>query len=184
METWFVDIYAQYPVLAAALFVVLRAVPVIVPPLPGLALDLVGVALFGWKFGFVLGYLGVLLGSAVSFYIARILRERAVSYFVSLQQLHEFEARYPLVGRFWSLVGLRLATAPFFDVVNYVAGLTTIRGFLYLAATAVSTAPLMFAIYYFGGLSFGLHPLVAFVFFVLLVLLAGAAGSYVAVKKK
>lgn len=180
VEGWFLDVYAQHPILAVAVFFVARAVPVVVPPVPGLALDLIGVALFGTWRGFLIGYLAVQAGSLISFLIARLLREKAVCYFVSLQKVHELEASYSAARKFWALVLLRFATVPLFDIVNYAAGLTTVRTLTFFVATAVSTAPLMFVIYFFGGLSFGAHPLLAFAFFALLLALTGAIGTYAA----
>jgi uncharacterized membrane protein YdjX (TVP38/TMEM64 family) len=47
---------------------------------------------------------------------------------------------------------LRFISSPFFDIINYVAGLTKIKASTYLFATIIVTAPLGFIIYYFGGI--------------------------------
>lgn len=178
MEAFIQDTLAQFPVLAPAVFILLRAAPVVIAPIPGLAFDLVGLAVFGWKAGFVLAYAGVQLGALVSFGIARFFREPAVRYFAPIQKVHEWEERYSVTQKFWMLVLLRLATSPFFDYVGYAAGLARVGVVPYVASTLVSTFPLMFAIYYFGGLSFGANPLYAFLFFIALLLAAAVFGGF------
>lgn len=179
MEASIAGLLAQFPIAAPVLFVLLRAVPVVAAPIPGLAFDLVGLAVFGWKFGFVLAYAGVQLGALISFLIARLFREPAVRYFAPLQKVHAWEEKYSEAQKFWVLVVLRLATSPFFDYVGYAAGLAKVRTVPYILSTLVSTFPLMLAIYYFGGLSFGQNPLIALAFFVGLLAVAGVFGSLV-----
>lgn len=151
--------------LAPILFIFLRAIPVIIAPIPGIVFDLVGVAMFGWKFGLFLALIGANIGAAVSFYIARYFRESAVKYFVPLQKLHEIEARYSERQKFWGLVGLRFISSPYFDYASYAAGLTKISFSSFILSSIISVLPYAFIIYFFGGLALHRGLLYAIMFF-------------------
>lgn len=179
MEVYFTSLLSAHPVLAPALFVLLRAIPVIIPPIPGALLDLVGVAFFGWQLGLGLALMGGMIGAAVSFFIARYFRERAVRHFVPLGRLHELEARYSERQKFWTLVGLRIITSPFFDYANYAAGLTKMRLSTFLLATFLGVLPFAFIIYFVGDLALLRGPIFALMFFAGLAAVAAFAGSFV-----
>ena len=166
MEALLASILAAHPILAPVLFIFLRAVPVVIAPLPGVAFDFVGVAVFGWKFGLVLALIGGHLGATIAFFIARYFREPAVKYFVPLQKLHEFEGRYSERQKFWVLVAVRFITSPFFDYVSYAAGLTKMSYGTFIASTFLGVFPFSFVIYYFGGMIFN-NGLLYTVFFFL-----------------
>ncbi len=147
------NILSQYPVIAPLLFILMRGSAIILPPIPGLVVDLIGVAIFPWFLGLVYGEIGVLLGSMVAFWIARKFREPLVRKFVSLDKITAWEKKLSSDQEFWFLVGLRLFFNPLFDYVSYAAGLTQVNASRYLLATTIGTLPTMFAVYYFGGLS-------------------------------
>lgn len=163
----------QYPVVAPVVFILVRTIPIVVAPIPGLLLDLLGVAIFGWQYGFVLGVVGVNLGAVLAFLIARYFREPAVRRLASLRLVHEWEGNYSEKQKIWRLVLLRIMTSSYFDYVSYAAGLTKMRLSSYISSTFVGTLPFMFLIYYFGGISFQKGFLFVSVFF-LVVLMAGA----------
>ncbi len=57
------DILNQYPILAPAIFIVIRASAIILPPIPGIIIDLIGIVVFPWFLGFMYGEIGVVLGA-------------------------------------------------------------------------------------------------------------------------
>ena len=65
------DFLTNYGGSATTLFLVLQAVQVVIPILPGGVSCLAGVLLFGPWLGFVLNYVGISLGSFVAFAMAR-----------------------------------------------------------------------------------------------------------------
>ena len=89
MQEYLSSLLVAFPVFAPLMFVLLRAVPIIIPPIPGVLFDLVGVAIFGWQLGLALALMGALLGSSASFFIARYFREPLVKRFVPLPKLHQ-----------------------------------------------------------------------------------------------
>lgn len=151
MQDSIIEILKTYPVLAPLIFILIRSLGVIFPPIPGIFLDAVGIYVFGWKLGFIYAEIGVVGGAMVAFWIARKYREPVVRRLVTLQKLHTWEDTLSERKKFWSLVGLRLITGPLlFDYINYVAGLTKINFGKFLVATIIGSLPVMIPIYYFG----------------------------------
>jgi len=141
----------HYPVLAPILFILLRAVPVIIPPIPGIAFDLLGIAVFGWKLGLILALIGGHLGAIIAFYLARYYRDFVARYLAPIRTLHHLEERYSEKEKFWILIAVRFVTSPVFDYVNYVAGFTKMSFTKYILSTFIGVLPYSFCIYYFGG---------------------------------
>ncbi len=150
MEDMPYTLLMHYPVLAPLLFILLRAVPVIIPPIPGIAFDLLGIAVFGWKLGLVLALIGGHLGAIVAFYLARYYRDFVARYLAPIRTLHRLEDRYSEKEKFWMLIAVRFVTSPIFDYVNYVAGFTKMSFGKYILSTCIGVLPYSFCIYYFG----------------------------------
>ena len=131
------------------LFIIARAIPVVIAPIPGVVVDAFGIGAFGWLKGFILAEIGLVLGSAMAFGIGRfgrgILRHTAF-----FKQLEEWEKQIDPNGSFWKLVLARLISSPAFDYISYAAGLTTLTFKRYMAATVIGTIPIMIAIYTLG----------------------------------
>lgn len=142
----------DYPIIAPAIFIFIRILPVVIPPIPGLIIDAVGVIVFGWFWGFIYATTAVVTASMISFYIGRYFREPLIGKFISIQKIHSFEDKLSEKQKFWTLVSVRFVSSPFFDIINYVAGLTKIKASTYFLSSIVVTAPLGFMIYYFGGI--------------------------------
>ena len=170
MREQITEVLQAYPVAAPLLFIIIRSLAIIIPPVQGIVLDLAGIFIFGWLLGLVYAEVGVMFGVAVAFWVARKFREPLLKRFVSLQKLHNWEAQYSEKQQFWTLVVIRFFTSPFFDYITYAAGLTKIRPTVFFWSTFVGTLPLMFAIYYFGGifLEKNIYYIAVFIFFVLI----------------
>lgn len=146
------QILQGHTIIAPLAFMVVRSSSVIIPPIPGLAFDIVGIIAFGPVLGFVYAELGIMLGASVVFWIARKFREPAVKRFVSLQKLHHWEGKLSEKQKFWGLVGLRLPTNAFFDYISYAAGLSTASFKKFFVTTLIGSAPNMVLVYWFGGI--------------------------------
>lgn len=148
LEFFFEKIAGISPVL----YVIVRASAIIFPPLPGTAIDLIGLGLYGWVKGFIYSEIGVIGGSMVSFYLARIFREPLVARFTPVRKFNNWHNGLSGPKQFWGLVGLRLFTNPLFDYVGYLAGLSQMSAMKFFIATMIGTTPLLFAIFYFGNI--------------------------------
>lgn len=147
------SILLDYPVLAPVIFVLIRIIPIVVAPIPGLVVDFVGIAVFGWLQGFILAETAVIIGTTIAFYIGRIFREPAVARFTSIEKVDEWREKYSENQQFWFLVFARALTSPVFDFVSYAAGLTKISYKKYITITFIASAPLAFSFYYIGSSS-------------------------------
>lgn len=148
LELFFEKIAGASPVL----YVAVRASAIIFPPLPGTAIDLIGLGLYGWLKGFIYSEIGVISGSMISFYLARIFREPIVARFTPVRKFNNWHNGLSGPKQFWGLVGLRLFSNPLFDYVGYLAGLSQMPAAKFFIATVIGTTPLLFAIFYFGNI--------------------------------
>jgi len=178
------ELLIQYPLVAPILFIIARMVPIIFAPIPGILVDIVGIAVFGWLYGFILAEIGIMLGAVTAFLIGRYFREPVVRRFVSLKKIHEWESKYSERQKFWSLVIVRATTSPLFDYISYAAGLTKIDLRKYTLSTFIGTFPLMFSIYYFGGFSIKGGALTTVVFFSFLLVVAYFWNKFISKKRE
>lgn len=158
--------FSVSPILGIILFIIIRATAIIIPPIPGVIVDLPGTIYFGWLSGLAYGEIGIMLGASISFFIAKKFREPLVKKFVSLQKIHAWESKLSENEKLWALFSVRLIANPlFFDVISYAAGLTKIKFSKFFIATFISNVPYMFLIYYFGEVSFnmGIYYFISFI---------------------
>lgn len=177
MIEYFTVLLENYPVWAPVTFFIIRMLPIVVPPVPGLAIDFLGLSFFDPVTAFLLAECATLVASMIAFYIGRVFREPVVRRFVSLQKVHDWEDRYSENKKFWTLVGIRFVSSPFFDYVSFAAGLTKMRAWTYFCTTFLGTLPIMIGIYTGGGVLqhfFGGKGLVgAFIFAVIVTITLG-----------
>lgn len=151
MEEFLTNLFANNPILAPFIFIVLRALAIIIPPIPGVVMDLVAIPTFGWVWGFIYAETGMLLGAVVSFWIARLFREPVVRRITSLKAVHEWESRVSESRKFWTFVLVRLPTSAIFDYISYAAGLTNMSFPKFFFASLIGGVPSLFSLYFFGG---------------------------------
>ncbi|RJP45933.1 TVP38/TMEM64 family protein [Candidatus Parcubacteria bacterium] len=164
MEEQLAAVLVQYPLVAPVIFIFFRSLGILIPPIPGVFIDLIGIATFGWLLGFVYGEAGIMLGASGAFWIARTFREPAVRRIGLLRRVHEWEDKISERTKFWALVALRLPSNPVFDYVSYAAGLTKIGFPKFFFATLIGNVPMMLFVYYFGerSLDMGLYHFLGF----------------------
>ncbi len=133
----------------ALIFVLIRTIPVLIAPIPGLIVDIFGIATFGPLKGFILAEIGLVLGSSLAFLIGRFGRS-ILKRLNKLKQLEEWEKYIDPNQSVWVLAGARAISTPVFDYISYAAGLTSISFWRFTLATLIGTTPLMFIIYFFG----------------------------------
>jgi uncharacterized membrane protein YdjX (TVP38/TMEM64 family) len=158
MSRFLIDLVAMattHPLRASVLFVVVRSLSVVYPPIPGFPMDLLGIRLFGATRAFLLGEVGIMLGATIAFSVGRLVRDNLPA--TKAQRLRELELRLETGG--WLFEGadwwseatawgfLRLLTNPLFDPISYVAGLTGARFGPYFLGSLIGNAPSM-ALFY------------------------------------
>ena len=157
--------------LAPMVYMLLLVVQAILLPLPAPPVAIAGGYVFGTLFGFILTWLGVLLGGAVSFWIARTFGRGFVVRSKHLTGLDRPVEDHGAIIIF----GLRLIPLISFDAISYAAGLSNISFPKFLLATALGMIPGTFVFVYLGGASPGPGPYLALG---VLALLAAVAYTY------
>lgn len=147
---------------APVLFVLLHAAAV-VTLVPGILFPLGAGFLFGWGFGTVLSVLGKVIGSAISFLIARYLLNGIVPHWSQ-----KFRDGHPSFSRLleglprggWhTVLQIRLVPVIPFKLSSYLFGWTEFRFRDYVLGTALSTVPFSLLNAYLGSLTADLTQL-------------------------
>lgn len=157
--------------LAPVVYMLLLVVQAIVLPLPAPPVAMAGGYAFGTLFGFVLTWLGVLIGGAASFGISRAFGRRFV---VRSKHLASLDRQAQEHGTIIVFV-LRLIPLVSFDAVSYAAGLSGLSFSRFLLATAFGMTPGTFTFVYLGGAPATPGP---YLVLSLLILIAVAAYIY------
>ena len=99
---------------------------VVVLPLPGFILPLVGVAIYGPLVAAIITYICYVVGSVISFFIGRVFGRRAVVWCVGEETTEKYTS---LLGAKGSLLFIIVQLLPFFpdDILCMVAGLTNMK---------------------------------------------------------
>lgn len=168
---------ANHELLAPVVFVALRALAIIIPPIPGAFVDLAGIAAFGPIRGFLYGEAGLMLGAVVAFGIARRFREPVVRRFTSLEKLTEWEKSISEASKFWTLVLLRIPTNALFDYLSYAAGLTRVGFWQFFFSTLIGNLPGTIMFYLIGGAFYQSGFYYFLVFAVTLIIMGLIAGK-------
>jgi uncharacterized membrane protein YdjX (TVP38/TMEM64 family) len=145
------DLAAAEPLAAGILFILLRAVAIVVPLVQGAPIDLAGAAVFGFWRGFLYAESGIMIGAITAFYFGR---------WASASVTRIPLLTTPLVTRWvarlshattWQLIVLRLLTNPLFDYISYAAGLARVPTSRYLVSTVVGNVPSMLVVFLLGA---------------------------------
>jgi uncharacterized membrane protein YdjX (TVP38/TMEM64 family) len=125
------------------IYLLVQTAQVIVAPIPGNLVGLVGGASFGPVWGFVLSATGIIVGSSLAFWLARWLGARWVIKFVGEKNYHKY--RQIFEGKIsWTLLIIFLI--PFFpdDILCILAGLSPLPYLRFLALVIIGRLPSVF----------------------------------------
>lgn len=156
---------------APVIFFLLQVVQVIFSPIPGNVTTLAGGAIFGVIEGFLLSGAGIIVGSLLAFFLARLFGQRAVILLVGEKHFTRYNRL--VTGR--GGVGLALLfLLPFFpdDLLCLLAGLSALPAWLFLLFLVIGRLPMTFLATLIGAglLSFSLWQWVVIGMLALIVL--------------
>lgn len=117
--------------------VILSLLPLLL--FPDSVIVIAGGMLFGLWEGTILTVIGSLIGSAIAFYIARLLGQEAVNKFIKNPE-NAFKTQTEKNG-FWLVLMLRLIPLFPFKVVSYSAGLSKAKFKDFAIATTIGSLP-------------------------------------------
>ena len=135
--------------LAPVVFVVLLVAQAVLAPLPAPALAMGAGYSFGIYEGFLLTWLGALLGGVISFWISRLVGRDFVARSERMQRLDRYVDEHGVI----TIFVLRLLPLVSFDAISYAAGLSGISFWRFFVATALGMLPGTLAFVYLGGAS-------------------------------
>ncbi|MDP9485738.1 MAG: TVP38/TMEM64 family protein [Actinomycetota bacterium] len=135
--------------LAPVVYLVFLVIQAVLAPLPAPALAMGGGYSFGIYQGFLLTWLGALLGGVISFWISRWLGRDFVAGTERMQRLDRYVDQHGTI----TIFVLRLLPLVSFDVISYAAGLSSIPFWKFFLASALGMVPGTLAFVYLGGAS-------------------------------
>ena len=144
-----VTVIKTHEYLGPILLILWRIIGIIVPAIPAGVISFAAVPIFGWFTTYIYTVTGIMIGTSISFFLARKFREPLVERFVPIKKIHKLEDRLTERQKFLGLVVIRLFTVPVMDFSSYAAGLTRISFPKFFLATLIASIPDI-GIFYFG----------------------------------
>ena len=141
---------ARFGFWGPALLLVLFFVQMIAFVIPSWLLILVCVLAYGPWWGSGLGLLGILLASAAAYFIGRSLSEATLLALVG-EKAEQKMATYLKNYGLGTVIVFRLAPFLSNDTISFVAGLTRMNFWRFIAGTALGITPLIGLLSYLGG---------------------------------
>ena len=148
------DFVASYGANAAVISFLLMIFQSIAAPLPAFILTVANANLFGWWQGAILSWSSAMAGAAICFFIARILGRDIVVKLNGNKGVKQIEDFFEKYGNTSVLVA-RLLPFISFDIVSYVAGLTSMSFWGFFIATGIGQLPATIVYSYVGGMLTG-----------------------------
>jgi len=143
MESW--------GIVGILVFILFQIFQVVVAAVPGEVVQLAGGFFFGTFWGAVYLVIGVVIGSIIDFYLARLLGYDLVKTFVPEKRLHKMYSL--LSGSKSDLVMFLLFLVPGLpkDILTYIAGLTPVRPGRFILIAVTARLPALVASSYLGS---------------------------------
>jgi uncharacterized membrane protein YdjX (TVP38/TMEM64 family) len=121
-------------------FIAVQALQVVISPIPGELTGLVGGFLFGTTRSVVYSTLGLTIGSAVAFLLARVIGQPLVNLVISRQTLEKFRFVTQARGTIATLVLFLIPGFPK-DILSYLLGLSPMRFLPFLVVCGLGRIP-------------------------------------------
>ena len=136
-----IKLIRSWGVAAPLMSVLLMITQAIVSPIPAFLVTAANGMVFGNFWGALISWIGALMGALTSFYIARLFRNVALRKIVRNQKTVEFIRHAGEKRGFYVILLARLLPFISFDIIGYMAGLSGIRPWAFILATALGMLP-------------------------------------------
>ena len=147
----------EQPVWGFAIIMFLQIMPVIVSAVPSSLTSFVGGMIYGFWGGMFVTVVGAIIGSTISFFLARILGRRVLTLFVSRRNIEKIEKLLDGSTSTFVLLFLYAIPSPK-DFFSYFLGLTNMKFIRFALISAIGRIPGMVVTVYFGTLALGENP--------------------------
>ncbi|MGB3636634.1 MAG: VTT domain-containing protein [Rivularia sp. (in: cyanobacteria)] len=136
---------------APVVFVALCSVSLILAPLSGSSLFVVGGTLFGKHNAFLLSYIASIIGCSANFWISRKLGRKVAQRFIGKPNLEELDKFINKFKGSRSILYMVMAMPFSQDIVSYAIGLTKIKYTYFLIALILSSTIVISGYVYIGS---------------------------------
>ncbi|AFY54539.1 hypothetical protein Riv7116_2002 [Rivularia sp. PCC 7116] len=136
---------------APVVFVFLCALSLILAPLSGSSLFVVGGTLFGKHDAFLLSYIASIIGCSINFWISRKLGRRVAQRFIGKENLNELDKFINKFQSSRSIIYMIVIMPLSQDLVSYAIGLTKIKYTHFLIALIFSSTIVIGGYVYIGS---------------------------------
>jgi uncharacterized membrane protein YdjX (TVP38/TMEM64 family) len=165
----FEDFIASMGIFGPIVFFIIIVLEVIVTPIPGTPLYIIGGSLFGTLFGGFLVLGGNILGAIICFKLARKLGRHYVEKFVHKENLERVNRLLQNHGGLF-IFFIRLNPITTSDLFSYAAGLTKIKFSAFFWATFFALLPYAFFPSLLGEYLTNIDPRLIFIFFAIIII--------------
>jgi len=131
----------SWGVAAPLMSLLLMIIQAIVAPLPAMLVTAANGMVFGGFWGAVISWTGAMMGALTSFYISRLVGDVALGKVIRNQRTVEFIRHAGEKRGFYVILLSRLLPFISFDLISYMAGLSGIRPWAFILATALGMLP-------------------------------------------
>ena len=136
--------------LSVIMFIVLVIFEVVLAPVPGIILNVVGGGIFGPFLGSILVLVGNTIGASICYFLARYVGAGYFEKIINKKNLVKFENYKNKYGSV-VLFTLRLNPLTSSDVFSYIAGLIKMKYGYFIISTILGLIPTVFILSYFGN---------------------------------
>ncbi len=160
-----------FGIFAPAIYILLMTGAIIVVPVPDFVIGLAGAILFPWYLATLYTLIADFIGSTIVFYVARIFGRPLVIRMVREKDLNKLDSLASRLGG-KTVFFLRLIPGFNFDLIGYLAGMTTMDYKIYIIATMLGIVPRRVGTYYIVDKGILVDPVFIFLGILLSMILA------------
>lgn len=142
---------AKAGIFAPLILVILKITTLVVAPLGGSPLYVVAGALFGGVKGFVLAFIGDVIGSAICFWLSRRFGQKVLDTFVGSQYKEKVVQTVSIIHDTKSVIKARLAFVSIPELLSYAAGLSKVGFWKFMFINALFYLPVDMAVVFLGA---------------------------------
>lgn len=142
---------ASFGIFAPLLILILKMATLIVAPLGGTPIYVVSGALLGSFKGFLITFLGDILGSSVCFFLSRKYGSKVLKFFAGPQNVERVLGAVSVIGNTKSFVKARVGFVSMPELLSYAAGLSKINFWTFTLINAAFYAPVDIILVYLGA---------------------------------
>ena len=163
------DFVESYGIFAPIVFVIIQILEVVLTPISHYVVGLAGGFIFGTWYGFILNYIGRVIGTLIAFYLGRNFGRRIIKHLVKQENVAKYDKLFEK-GR---LILFLMYFLPIFpdDEISYLAGFSSMKARVFIPIILLGHIGGSLGLAFLGsGLSYS-SPL--FIIFSLITLIAG-----------